>query len=71
MTEDDDEYGRICLCGSTIPAGRVALGYWTCLPCGETRARGYRHTIVCLAKSNYVVVTDQSLLKGLNKYANS
>jgi len=41
----------------------------TCMACGEKIARQHRHTIVPMAKSNYIVVTDTALLKGLNKYA--
>ena len=57
-------------CGDTVPAARVALGRRLCLPCGEDAAKKVKHTIVPMAKSNYVVVTDMILLKGLNKYAN-
>jgi len=46
--------------------GRVRLGYRTCLPCGESVARKQTHCIVPMPKSNYIVVTDPSLLKGLN-----
>lgn len=38
----------------------------TCAPCGESIAREVKHTIVPMPKSNYIVVTDYSLLKGLN-----
>ena len=51
-----------------VPQARWQLGYTTCLPCGETAASKVRHTIVPMAKSNYVVVRDPALLKGLNKY---
>lgn len=56
-------------CDAPIAAARAALGYTLCLTCGERAARARRHTIVNMAKSNYVVVTDRSLLKALNKYA--
>lgn len=49
-----------------VPKPRQALGYSTCLPCGEAQARRVRHTIVPMPKSNYIVVTDLSLLRGLN-----
>lgn len=52
-----------------VPPARRKLGYMTCLSCGEKAASKVRHTIVNLAKSNYVVVSDPTLLKGLNKYA--
>ena len=58
---------RVCLkCSEEIPSGRVALGYDTCLPCGEVYARKRRHCIVPMNKSNYVVVTDRTMLKQLN-----
>ena len=43
----------------------------TCIECGDRIAKERRHCIVPMAKSNYVVVTDKQLLKGLNKYANT
>jgi hypothetical protein len=66
-------HNLICLCcyAERVPPARVRLGYKTCLSCGETAAKKTRHTIVPVAKSNYVVVTDRTLLKGLNKYANT
>ena len=48
---------------------RVEAGYITCLPCGEAQAKQVRHTIVPMHKSNYMVVTDPTILKQLNKYA--
>ena len=56
-------------CDLSILPARSALGYDTCLSCGEKEAKKIRHTIVPLTKSNYIVVSDLSLLKGLNKYA--
>jgi ribosomal protein L37AE/L43A len=53
-------------CGDTISAGRAALGYKVCLFCGEDIAKQQRHTIVPMHKSNYVVISDKSLLVGLN-----
>lgn len=58
-------------CGDTYSPKRANAGYQLCLICGEDDARSRRHTIVPMAKSNYVVVTDKTLLRGLNKYANS
>lgn len=48
---------------------RVEAGFITCLRCGEADARKVRHTIVPMHKSNYVVVSDKSLLRCLNKVA--
>ena len=53
-------------CGDDVNPKRVALGYKTCLSCGETLAKQYKHCIVPLHKSNYQPVTDLSLLKGIN-----
>jgi hypothetical protein len=53
-------------CGEEVPPPRAALGYRLCLPCGEVVAKQRRHTIVPMPKSNYMVFTDLSLLKGLN-----
>jgi len=53
-------------CGDDVEAKRYAIGYRTCLWCGEEEARQYKHTIVPMPKSNYIVVTDLELLKGLN-----
>lgn len=56
----------ICKCGDDIAPKRYSLGYRTCLPCGEREALQRKHTIVPMPKSNYIVVTDLNLLKGLN-----
>lgn len=53
-------------CGDDMHGQRYALGYRTCLPCGETLARERKHTIVPMPKSNYIVVTDHTLLHNLN-----
>lgn len=55
-----------CRCGEVIHKRRVALGYALCIQCGEREARRSRHCIVPMNKSNYVVVTDRTLLKQLN-----
>lgn len=53
-------------CGNAIPTRRSMLGYATCLDCGEVEARQVKHCIVPMPKSNYIVVSDLSLLLGLN-----
>jgi hypothetical protein len=58
-----------CLdCGEFIEDGRSVLGYKTCKGCGEVRAVLERDSwcVVPMPKSNYVLVTDKTLLKGLN-----
>jgi ribosomal protein L37AE/L43A len=59
------------VCGDKYAKKRRDKGYKLCLLCGEEQAQAVRHCIVPMAKSNYVVITDYSLLKGLNKYANA
>ena len=58
-------------CDDNVAKKRWALGYRLCLDCGDEVSKKRRHCIVPMAKSNYVVVTDRTLLKGLNKYANT
>lgn len=55
-----------CRCGEVIHKRRASLGYTLCIRCGEREASRSRHCIVPMNKSNYVVVTDVSLLKQLN-----
>jgi PHP family Zn ribbon phosphoesterase len=38
----------------------------TCAACGESEARAVRHTIAPLNKSNYVLITDPTMLSQLN-----
>jgi len=53
-------------CGDQYSLGRWKLGYKFCLPCGEGIAKSIVRTVVPMPKSNYILVTDLSLLKGLN-----
>lgn len=53
-------------CTENIPKRRFNLGYRTCLACGEARALQETHTVVPMAKSNYIVVTDATVLRQLN-----
>jgi len=53
-------------CDEEISSGRYLLGYITCLSCGEKLAKAKKHCVVPMPKSNYILVTDFSLLKGLN-----
>ena len=53
-------------CGNAFSHKRRQIGYTTCLPCGERVAKRHKHTIVPMHKSNYMVVTDLNLLKGIN-----
>ena len=60
-----EEY-KCVQCGIAMPTRRGMLGYTTCMGCGEVDAGKVKHTIVPMPKSNYIVVTDMSLLVGLN-----
>lgn len=55
-------------CGDTVAAARWAIGRHTCMPCGEAAAKQERKgwTVCPMPKSNYILITDLSLLKGLN-----
>ena len=70
-TFDSDHSPECRLCGDEFATARWALGYKWCKDCGDIVAKQVVRTIVPMAKSNYVVVTDRELLKGLNKYANT
>ena len=57
----------ICVeCFGYIAPARYRLGYKVCLDCGEVMARQAKHTIAPMHKSNYMLITDMSDLKGLN-----
>jgi hypothetical protein len=53
-------------CGETIPKGRADLGYRLCLEHGDKVAKSRVFTIAPLNKSNYVCITDITMLKQLN-----
>jgi len=53
-------------CGEIYSAKRANAGYNLCLPCGEDVARERKHTIAPMNKSNYIYISDRSLLKQLN-----
>lgn len=56
----------LCDCGNDIPLARFNLGYKQCLLCGEKTAQKRKFTVAPMPKSNYILITDLSLLKGLN-----
>lgn len=56
----------ICKCGDEVVAGRLALGYKTCLRCGDEDARARKFTVAPMHKSNYMLITNLVDLKGLN-----
>jgi hypothetical protein len=57
---------KVCKCSQPIDEQRLSLGYLTCLICGAKEASKRKFTVVPMPKSNYILVTDLSLLKGLN-----
>lgn len=66
MTDEAND-GRDCVeCGEYVAALRWARGYHTCLNCGELAARRVKHTVAPMPKSNYILISDPALLKGLN-----
>lgn len=54
------------VCGDDFPMARHALGYNTCLPCGDKQARQVRHCTVPLNKSNYMHISNPAELAWLN-----
>jgi len=62
------------LCCEPYPAGRAALGYDTCLDCGDAAAASERAAwCISLAghKQGYTLITRKEQLKEINKYAQS
>ena len=57
---------KICLCGDDINPERYKLGYRTCLVCGEAEAKQRKFTVAPMHKSNYMLITNMTDLKGLN-----
>lgn len=53
-------------CGDDYSMERWALGYNTCLSCGEQMARGRVRCVAPMHKSNYMLITNPEDLKGLN-----
>jgi ribosomal protein L37AE/L43A len=65
----DETFEPQCkLCGSVYNVERLAIGYAICMPCGDDLAIkvNTKRTVVPMNKSNYMMVTDMSILKQLN-----
>jgi hypothetical protein len=65
----DETFEPQCkLCGVTYAAERLAIGYVICMPCGDDIAlkANTKRTVVPMNKSNYMMVTDMTILKQLN-----
>ena len=56
----------ICLCGEEIAPARRAIGYKTCLDCGEEASKQVKHCLVPMNKVAYMLVTNMETLKQLN-----
>jgi hypothetical protein len=64
-----DSLHREALCKScreVISTGRASLGYVLCMPCAERAPAKPVRTVVPMNKSNYILVTDITLLHQLN-----
>ena len=57
---------RCKMCGDIYPIERMHLGYAVCLICGDELAKERKFTIAPLNKSNYIAITDMTMLKQLN-----
>ena len=57
---------RCKLCGEPYELGRMKIGFAVCLDCGDEIAKDRKFTIAPLNKSNYVCITDLTMLKQLN-----
>jgi len=60
---------KFCMwCGDDVAQKRWALGYQVCLCCGEKAARNERLSwcVAPMHKSNYMLITNQDDLIGLN-----
>ena len=53
-------------CSGEVHPRRSALGYDTCLVCGDKIARERVYTVAPLHKSNYMLFTNLEELKGVN-----
>jgi len=53
-------------CGDQYSTERWKLGYKHCMPCGEKLSRETVRTVAPMHKSNYMLITDMSDLKGIN-----
>lgn len=66
MTDIQEHTPECIVCGGAFALERWALGYKTCLPCGDRAAKQVKHCVVNMNKVAYMVVTDREILKQLN-----
>ena len=63
----DENHVRSCIiCGNPVAHERWALGYKTCMPCGDIAAKDIKRCVVPMNKVAYMMVTDPEILKQLN-----
>lgn len=53
-------------CNAEYPAKREALGYKTCLSCGDKAAKQVKFTIGAPHKQGFTVISNRAELIGLN-----
>lgn len=68
MTDPDCSH-----CGEPYPQARAQLGFSVCLDCGERQAIQARKSwcVAPLHKSNYMLVTDPTLIPGMVSKTNN
>ena len=66
MKEQKEHY-RCYECNGDIAPRRAELGYDLCMPCGDKQAKNITRTVVPMHKSNYMLVTDLTLLPQLTR----
>ena len=68
MTHRDNNMPTCVHCDAEFNPARAAAGYDTCMVCGDKAAVAARQswTVAPLHKSNYMLITDRSELKGIN-----
>jgi len=63
---NDSHTPECMMCGDEYEFDRWKIGKKTCMSCGEKAASKVVRTVVPMHKSNYVLLTDVSDLKGIN-----
>jgi hypothetical protein len=68
MSKETNSQQNCWGCGASVDTRRWEIGKRTCMACGEADAVKARlgWCVVPMPKSNYILVTDPSLLLGLN-----
>jgi ribosomal protein L37AE/L43A len=53
-------------CGDDYDVNRWKLGIVLCMSCGDDLAKERKFTVAPINKSNYMMITDMTMLKQLN-----